>query len=154
MLMRMPKVSFGRRLSAIISSDIGMALDTTATNAPASRIFGSSSRLPACATPIGTTTKAAAARPSDTLWPACRWLARLPNTMYRPQHAAAPSAYITPTGSSDCAPPSGSSSASPITVQPTQTKSITRRDDHIATASGPVNSMATAMPNGMVRMAM
>ncbi|MCY1246324.1 hypothetical protein D9M72_595500 [compost metagenome] len=74
--------------------------------------------------------------------------------MYRPQHAAAPSAYNTPAGSNDCAPPSGSNSASPTTVQPTQTKSITRREDHIATASGPVNSMATAMPNGMVRMAM
>lgn len=33
----------------------------------------------------------------------------------------------------------------------TQPKSSGRRDDAIATASGPENSMATATPNGSVR---
>ncbi|MNS89263.1 hypothetical protein D3C72_1232700 [compost metagenome] len=154
MLIRIPKVSFGRRLSAIISSDIGIALDTSATTSPASRIFGSSSAAPACTTPTGTTTSDAASSPSDTECPACRWPARLPNTMYRPQQAAAPIAYSTPTGSSAGPPPIGSNNSSPTAAQPTQRKSIGRRDDSIATVNGPVNSMATAMPNGIVRKAM
>ena len=33
----------------------------------------------------------------------------------------------------------------------TQAKSTARRDDQMATASGPANSMATARPNGSVR---
>ena len=67
------------------------------------------------------------------------------------QHTAAPSAKATPVGSSwvtSC--PSGSSSPSPSTARATHTKSMGLRDDHMATASGPLNSMATATPNGMV----
>ncbi len=154
MLIRMPKVSFGSRLSAIISSDIGIALDTTATSSPASRIDGCSSAVPAWATPTGTTTSAATATPSDTECPACRCPARLPNTMYSAQQAAAPSAYSTPATSSAGPPPSGSNSSSPASAQPTHRKSIARREENIATASGPMNSMATAMPNGIVRSAM
>ncbi|KAG1246236.1 hypothetical protein G6F66_015598 [Rhizopus arrhizus] len=74
--------------------------------------------------------------------------------MNRPQHAAAPMANRTPAGSSAGPPPNGSNSNNPTTAQPTQTKSIGRRDDSIATVNGPVNSMATAMPKGIVRRAM
>ncbi len=104
--------------------------------------------------PTGPTTSAAAASPSETEWPACRCPARLPNTMYRAQQAAAPSAYSTPTASSAGPPANGSNSSSPATAQPTHRKSTGRREDNIATVSGPVNSMATAMPNGIVRSAM
>jgi|GEM_PF-7082835 len=74
--------------------------------------------------------------------------------MYIAQHTAAPSANITPTGSSGSPWPRGSSSNSPTSAQPTHTKSTGRREDHIATANGPQNSIATAMPNGIVRSAM
>jgi len=54
-------------LSADISSHIGIELDTIATPRPNSRIVGSSSAAPACATPTGTTTSAATHIPSDTV---------------------------------------------------------------------------------------
>ena len=44
----------------------------------------------------------------------------------------------------------GNSISRPATVQPIQTKSMGRRDANSATDSGPQNSMATAMPNGIV----
>ena len=45
----------------------------------------------------------------------------------------------------------GSSKPSPTTANASQRKSIGLRDENMATANGPENSMATANPNGMVR---
>ena len=81
MLIMMPKASLGRRLSATISSEIGMALEMAATPNPTSSTVGDNSAAPACATPTGTATNAAAASPHATECPACRWDTRLPNTM-------------------------------------------------------------------------
>ena len=84
-----PKVSRGRRRRATISSEMGIALDTAATPTAISSTVGLSRAAPACATPTGSTTRAATASPSDTDTPECRCEVRLPNTMYSPQATAA-----------------------------------------------------------------
>ena len=72
--------------------------------------------------------------------------------MYRPQNTAAPRAHNTPCGSRFDTPwPSGNNTASPAAASASHTKSNARREQKIATASGPLNSMATATPKGIVR---
>ncbi|MNT43264.1 hypothetical protein D3C72_1797250 [compost metagenome] len=155
MLLMMPNACGVSRFRATISSEIGIALEMRATPKPTAKTTGESRVAPLCITPTGTTTSAAMARPSETEWPACRWLARLPKTIYEAQQTAAPRANSTPVGSRLLTSwPSGSSSASPATARATQTKSSGRREASRATASGPENSIATAMPNGIVRKAM
>ncbi len=47
----------------------------------------------------------------------------------------------------------GVSSTSPTTARLTQTKSLSLREVRTATPSGPMNSMATAIPSGIRAMA-
>ncbi len=65
-LVMMPKASCGNRFKAIISSDMGIALEMAATPSPNRRIWGSSKALPACHTPNGTTVRAATVNPIET----------------------------------------------------------------------------------------
>ncbi|MNS91263.1 hypothetical protein D3C72_1253440 [compost metagenome] len=117
---------------------------------PISAIDGASSAVPEYATPMGTVTMAATVMPQATAWPPCKVEARLPKMMYSAQHSAAPSAYATPTGSRlPGLPCRGSSKYKPNMAHATASKSRGRRDDSMATASGPVTSMATAMPIGI-----
>src|SRR5260221_1833353 len=82
------------------------------------------------------------------------------SSMYAAQQVAATSAKATPDTASPAvpAPPRPPwarlaqpllSSATPAPARPTQTRSISRREDATATASGPRNSMVTAMPSGI-----
>ena len=48
----------------------------------------------------------------------------------------------------------GVSSRSPATARPIQMKWLSRREVKTATPSGPMNSIATAMPSGMRSMAL
>ena len=48
-------------------------------------------------------------------------------------------------------PPISSSSARPIAANAIQVKSTSRREDSTASVSGPVISIASAMPSGTVR---
>ena len=64
MLSSTPKVLFGRRLSATISSEYGSALDSTPTAMPARIRDGSSNAVPAWAAPTGSATRAAAVGPA------------------------------------------------------------------------------------------
>ena len=111
---------------------------------------GDSKAVPAYAAPIGTVSNAATVMPQPTAWPPCMLDARLPKMIYSAQQLAAPSAYATPTGSRlPGLPCSGSSRYSPNAAQLTASRSRGRRDDSMATARGPVTSIATAMPMGM-----
>ena len=49
--------------------------------------------------------------------------------------------------------PAVPSSVTPVPASSTQSRSIRRLDDAIATASGPRNSIVTAMPSGILAMA-
>ena len=81
MLLMMPNACGVSRFRATISSEIGIALEMSATPRPTASTTGESRAVPLCATPTGTTTSAAMARPSETECPACKWLARLPKMM-------------------------------------------------------------------------
>jgi hypothetical protein len=80
--------------------------------------------------------------------------------MYAAQQAAETSAKITPAAASRCPPvasalswavpvPPWLSSSTPPPASATHSRSTGRRDDATATASGPRNSIVTAIPSGI-----
>ncbi len=137
------------RRSAAISSEYGTALDSSATPSPASSVVGTPIAAPACAMPTGTANTAATSMPSDTACPLASVDTRLPNTMYIAHDAAAPNANSSPSGSSGAFVESGNSSARPASASATHATSSARRDATSTTTSGPVVSIAVAMPIGM-----
>ena len=116
------------------------------------------------ATAAGVTTRAATTMaitsPDD---PANRRPVDALSRMYPAQQAAATSAKATPDTASPALLPGACgtprctdrlvqpalSRATPAPARATQARSISRRDEATATASGPRNSMVTAMPSGI-----
>ena len=76
---------------------------------------------------------------------------RAPSRMYAAHIAAAASAHTTPQGAADQR--TSAMSSTPAAARSTAATSRARRDATAATATGPQNSIATAVPSGRRAMA-